>query len=1275
MTYIEELNIYLNAFSKLQEYIKNSNEKAKTSEINEEGYLVNHQNYNNLLQLVLKKNDEAKMIRPNLRDDQNEYLYKLPTESKDNLKKDINNGYSFLIINKDFFNEICDKKDSHKINYKISKEYITIQDGANPMIFKNGFNNIINKSTYLENIENNNNNSQNNGTNTPNQYLNDIYNDIINYYNSENDIIQKTKSARQEEFQGYLIDNTWVEEWKKFSDYNNIKRLFSLSGSTNESKIKEHIQKHIGNDKNDNISKYNEIKNIEKYILKNGSDINLPKNANKKFNILEPNFLNSFNFTTKNDRINFIILNKTIYIKILQRTIGPFNIDENIIISPENMAPQTQMNTSNNNSVANEKDFECIKHLIKILYFKRDLQTESITFKNIPRDGYILNREIIEKLQKKYDKDNKFNAINQDPRLKGIFFENYDANHPVLSNFLKQNFSNKLYEQEQINFESQFHFKNLKGNPNLIYIDEFEIIDKEFVSLLVNLYNARYIFPIKYAIIDKKIFIIIFLENTCLYEIVNLVNGNYNVEYLIEITQNKNSNKDYILEIFCKNGIQKFINMPNPITNDIISFNLHPIQTNLHKNPSINIKSNTSTKDEISGPSYNRSTYEIAGNKNVMTTSNDINSKKHGNTSFCFCDSTNSEKRQKRINNQMENNGQQKTHINNITLKKKNGDQKQVSQTQIIQNPDKGKIINKNNENENEEKNNIKKGETEIPKDTSSIKKKTNPVPAEEKNPEQNLTSNIAFILGVIREREKLLMNITQPNGNRYESTKQYYLISKNYMSEINSTFHINDIYEIIQKNQRLNESEIINFIKENLAENKKMELDCLSKENIQKSLDRKEIYSFNHYYVNNDKSTNLLYYKNCDIISGNILNSFRTIDKNINNKVQIVECIFDKSTIVLFIQRQIIYVVNYNKEITETKYIIVSSGQNNNYNLQQIFQVFGNEGIDNFMKKYVKSNLIQFNINLVNQQYLVQANIYKINSNGEIEYEYKPSSKLKTLLLLSISQQYNIQQSKDEKVYLINPEWLKELQYEKIKSFVYQKTYGRTGIWNYTYNIDSILNIFQNADNNILKAYDSQLNIQPKNNWQIPVKTITLLDNKYIDLYKQFVLVNGPMFEQIKNNFGITPTKENISHVYSNTDGDFIIFKNYQSRISQNSNNMLNYILVGNINKEKYEFDIKHIFDYNDKNILESELQTILSIKIHNYISQRTFLSSYNNNGNFSPIIYNNKLIGNYYKYGKDFNIGNCINYSKYIKNKKLLTSIYLYKNLFHIYNNYQLI
>ena len=100
VSYYEELNNYLIAFSKLQEYIKDNNEKAKRSEINEEGYLVNCQYYDHLLQLVSKKKNEAEMnIRPNLRDNQNEYLYKLPTESKYDLKNDINNGYSFLIIN------------------------------------------------------------------------------------------------------------------------------------------------------------------------------------------------------------------------------------------------------------------------------------------------------------------------------------------------------------------------------------------------------------------------------------------------------------------------------------------------------------------------------------------------------------------------------------------------------------------------------------------------------------------------------------------------------------------------------------------------------------------------------------------------------------------------------------------------------------------------------------------------------------------------------------------------------------------------------------------------------------------------------------------------------------------------------------------------------------------------------------------------------------------------------------------------------------------------
>ena len=151
----------------------------------------------------------------------------------------------------------------------------------------------------------------------------------------------------------------------------------------------------------------------------------------------------------------------------------------------------------------------------------------------------------------------------------------------------------------------------MKGNSNsnLNYIDDFEIIDREFVAFLANSYNSRNMIPIKYVIIEGKIFLIIYLEKTCLYEIVNLENGNYNVEYLIEITNNQKAENDYILEIFRLKGIQKLINTQNPITDNIITFNLYPIQTTLHKNQSPNQENTNSIIDKISEHSIKRSTY------------------------------------------------------------------------------------------------------------------------------------------------------------------------------------------------------------------------------------------------------------------------------------------------------------------------------------------------------------------------------------------------------------------------------------------------------------------------------------------------------------------------------------------------------------------------------------------------------------------------------------------------------------------------------------------
>ena len=138
----------------------------------------------------------------------------------------------------------------------------------------------------------------------------------------------------------------------------------------------------------------------------------------------------------------------------------------------------------------------------------------------------------------------------------------------------------------------------------------------------------------------------------------------------------------------------------------------------------------------------------------------------------------------------------------------------------------------------------------------------------------QNLDNNLIYSLGLLKERKQLLDSISQPNGNRNEPKKEYYLINKYYLKEINNKFHLNIIKEIFNANQWKNDNEIINILKRDLPENIKININNLTKENIKNSLNKNEIREIKHYYANNDRSTNLLYYNHCDIISEKLLSS-----------------------------------------------------------------------------------------------------------------------------------------------------------------------------------------------------------------------------------------------------------------------------------------------------------------------------------------------------------------------------------------------------------------
>ena len=90
------------------------------------------------------------------------------------------------------------------------------------------FQNISNNFTVIKNNIVNNNSlatSEFNNNNIINQKVNKIYNDIKNYFFNEKNIINILNNNYNQKHicQGFLVDEKWVDKWKKYSNYEYIK--------------------------------------------------------------------------------------------------------------------------------------------------------------------------------------------------------------------------------------------------------------------------------------------------------------------------------------------------------------------------------------------------------------------------------------------------------------------------------------------------------------------------------------------------------------------------------------------------------------------------------------------------------------------------------------------------------------------------------------------------------------------------------------------------------------------------------------------------------------------------------------------------------------------------------------------------------------------------------------------------------------------------------------------------------------------------------------------
>ena len=178
--------------------------------------------------------------------------------------------------------------------------------------------------------------------------------------------------------------------------------------------------------------------------------------------------------------------------------------------------------TSNFTEVNKTKYYsDNLKHLIRFPYFKKELIRPGNSIQRNIRTAYLINNQMINKFKEIYRLKKLFEILDNEKLLNGITYENSDNNYIKIIEFLNSNkkeYIEHLKKVEQpggIKFEGKnidIQIKNLENKNNLEYIDNFEIIDKDFYTFLLEKFGKdmeRFLFSVNYDIIEEKIFLII----------------------------------------------------------------------------------------------------------------------------------------------------------------------------------------------------------------------------------------------------------------------------------------------------------------------------------------------------------------------------------------------------------------------------------------------------------------------------------------------------------------------------------------------------------------------------------------------------------------------------------------------------------------------------------------------------------------------------------------------------------------------------------------------
>ena len=216
----EEFDKCLSYCKAIYEYEENVNSFCKSlNEIKEEGYLVYLDDYSDIKEL-LNYNNSKKFLNGNNKNKKNFYfninkfnqiklLEPIKIKSIDHLDNIIIN-IGCILITKELFELLSNNKEK-PISFIANKNKITL-------LLKNKEKLDLNHSNFIMELDKSSHNDNNE--------IKDIYNSMGAYLLFENSIINNSIEDRAK--YGLLLKKTWIDEWKNYSNYENIQSKYFI---------------------------------------------------------------------------------------------------------------------------------------------------------------------------------------------------------------------------------------------------------------------------------------------------------------------------------------------------------------------------------------------------------------------------------------------------------------------------------------------------------------------------------------------------------------------------------------------------------------------------------------------------------------------------------------------------------------------------------------------------------------------------------------------------------------------------------------------------------------------------------------------------------------------------------------------------------------------------------------------------------------------------------------------------------------------------------------